>query len=157
MPDPVPGEGQGARLGHRSQDASAVGDPVKLLGGKETVSMVNDLISRRLFELDPNIRYVAVNQLGRIVEMEQNPNWPSHNPVETDRMEELIVNPAVLELAKRRGDLDLDGVRYVVMRYGVQYQLLFPFGEGHLSVGVESEADPTEVARKVAEALVLPI
>lgn len=63
------------------------------------------------FELDPNVRYVAVSQSGRIVEMGQNPKWPSYNPVETDRMEELIVNPVILELAKRRGDIDLDGIR----------------------------------------------
>jgi hypothetical protein len=73
-------------------------------------------ISNRLFELDSNIRYVAVNQRSRIVEMEQNPKWPSYNPPDTDRMEELIVNPVVLELAKRRGVLDLDGIRYVVIR-----------------------------------------
>lgn len=103
------------------------------------------------------IRYVAVNQKGRIVEMEQNPKWPSHNPEETDRMEELIVNPTILELTRRRGDLDLDGIRYVVIRYGLQYQLLFPYKEGHISVGVESKAEATNVAHKVARYLSLPI
>ena len=107
--------------------------------------------------MDPNIRYVAVNQSGRIVEMEQNPKWPSYNPAETDRMEELIVNPAILELAKRRGDLDLDGIRYVVIRYGLQYQLVFPYKQGHMSIGVESKANITEVAGKVARHLTLPI
>lgn len=107
-------------------------------------------LSSQLFELDPNIRYVAVNRKGRIVEMEQSPRWPSHNPADTDRMEELIVNPVVLDLAKRRGDLDLGGIRYVVIRYGSQYQLLFPFKEGHLSIGVDLGADVTEVADKVA-------
>ncbi len=115
-----------------------------------------ETISGQLFELDPNIRYVAVNQQGQIVEMEQNPRWPSYNPQDTDRMEELIVNPVVLELAKRRGDLDMDGILYVVIRYGVQYQLLFPFKEGHLSIGVELKADITEVAHKVAEHLAPP-
>ena len=60
-------------------------------------------ISSQLFELDLNIRYVAINQRGQIVEMEQNPRLPSYNPPDTDRMEELVVNPVVLELAKRRG------------------------------------------------------
>lgn len=114
-------------------------------------------ISAGLFDLDPNIRYVAVNQKGQIVEMEQNPKWPSYNPVDTDRMEEIIVNPVVLELVSRRGNLDLDGVHYVIIRYGLQYQLVFPFREGHLSIGVELRADITAVALKVAKLLHLPV
>jgi len=113
-------------------------------------------ISFSLLQLDPSIRYVAVNQKGQIVEMEQNPKWPSHNPSDTDRMEELIANPVILDLAKRRGDLDLDGIRYVVIRYGLQYQLLFPFQEGHISVGIELNTDVAEVATKIANHLRLP-
>lgn len=114
-------------------------------------------LGTKLFEVDENIRYVAVNQNGRIVEMEQNPRWPSHNPEDTDKLEELVVNPAVLDLTRRRGELDLDGLRYVVVRYGMQYQLLFPYRDGHLSVGVEHGSDVTDVARKVSERLGLPV
>ena len=78
---------------------------------------------------------------------------PSYNSCETDRIEELIVNPVVLELAARRGNLDMEGIRYVVIRYGTQYQLLMPYREGHLSVGVEKQDDPLEIAPKIAAAL----
>ena len=114
-------------------------------------------IAAQLFPLNPGIRYVAVNQRGRVMEMTQNPLLPSHNPHDTDRMEQLLVNPAVLELVRRRGELDLDGIRFVVIRYGPQYQLLFPFRQGHLSVGVELDADVTAVAGKVARRLRLAI
>jgi hypothetical protein len=70
-------------------------------------------------------------------------------------MEELIVNPIVLELAARRGNLDMDGIRYVVIRYGTQYQLLIPYGEGHLSIGVELQDDPVKIASKITGALKL--
>ncbi|MFY9552331.1 MAG: hypothetical protein WAU32_14380 [Thermoanaerobaculia bacterium] len=106
-----------------------------------------------LFPLDPHIRYVAVNQGGMITEMEQRAEWPSFNPQETDRMEELIVNPVVLEATKRRGDIDLDGVRYVIIRYGKQYQVVFPHGSGHVSVGVQLDADVAGIAEGIAEAL----
>jgi hypothetical protein len=106
-------------------------------------------LAPELFALSPQIRYVAVNQDREIVEMEQSPHWPSHNPAETDRMEELIVNPAILELATRRGVLDLDGIRFVVIRYGPQYQVLLPYAAGHVSIGVEPEARVTEVAETV--------
>ena len=112
-------------------------------------------LSARLFRMEPKIRYVAVNQAGRIVEMAQSPLHPSYNSCETDRIEELIVNPVVLELATRRGNLDMEGIRYVVIRYGTQYQLLMPYREGHLSVGVEKQDDPLEIARKITAALKL--
>ena len=110
-------------------------------------------LSERLFRLEPRIRYVALNQKGQIQEMRQSPRHPSTNPLESDRIEELIVNPAVLEIAARRGNIDMDGIRYVVIRYGTQYQLLLPYREGHLSIGVNLEDDPIEIARKVAAAL----
>jgi hypothetical protein len=112
-------------------------------------------LSTQLFRMEPKIRYVAVNQKGKIVEMEQSPSHPSYNPSETDRMEELIVNPIVLELAARRGNLDMDGTRYVVIRYGTQYQLLIPYREGHLSIGVELQDDPVQIASKITAALKL--
>jgi len=110
-------------------------------------------LSTRLFSVEPKIRYVAVNQKGRIVEMEQSGSHPTYNPPETDRMEELIVNPTVLEITSRRGSIDMDGIRYVVIRYGTQFQLIMPYLKGHLSIGVELEDDPVEIAGKVAGAL----
>jgi hypothetical protein len=116
-------------------------------------SPVEEKLSAQLFRMEPKIRYVGVNQNGKIVEMEQSPSHPSYNPCETDRMEELIVNPVMLELAARRGNLDMEGIRYVIIRYGTQYQLLMPYQEGHLSIGVEKQDDPVEIASKIAAAL----
>lgn len=110
-------------------------------------------LSECLFRLEPKIRYVALNQNGQIKEMRQSPLHPSYNPPESDRIEELIVNPIVLEITARRGNLDMDGIRYLIIRYGTQYQLLLPYRDGHLSIGVNLEDDPVEIARKVAAAL----
>lgn len=110
-------------------------------------------LASRLFPVDPMIRYVAVNRGGEIVEMEQRPGLRTVNPVESDRMEELIVNPIVLEAVRRRGNLDLDGVGWVLIRYGKLFEALFPYDGGHASVGIELSADAAEVARRVAETL----
>ncbi|MBI3885644.1 MAG: hypothetical protein HY302_07950 [Opitutae bacterium] len=114
-------------------------------------------LAPQLFALDPGIRYVAVNQGGRIVELTQRGSAPTNNPPETDRMEELFVNPTVLDLTRRRGELDLGGVRYVVVRYGPMFQLLLPYRAGHLSVGLELSVDPVAVARRIAGQLGLPV
>jgi len=122
-------------------------NPTNIAQGSE------EKLSERLFRLEPRIRYVALNQKGQIKEMRQSPLHPSHNPPESDRMEELIVNPIVLEITTRRGNLDMDGLRHVIIRYGTQYQLLLPYRDGHLSVGVNLEDDPVEIAQKVVAAL----
>jgi hypothetical protein len=114
-------------------------------------------LAPQLFALDQGIRYVAVVQGGRIVEMTQRGSTPTNNPHDTDRMEELLVNPTVLDLTRRRGELDLDGIRYVVVRYGPMFQLLLPFRQGHLSIGLELNTDPVAVAKVVAQKLGLPI
>ena len=115
--------------------------------------MAHEKLSPRLFQLAEGIRYVAVNLGGEIVEMEQHPAHPTFNPHDTDRMEELLVNPVVIDLTRRRGNLDLDGLRYVVIRYGLQYQLVLPYRDGHVSIGVERDADVIRVAERVAASL----
>jgi hypothetical protein len=110
-------------------------------------------LAPRLFAADPQIRYVAVNRRGRIVEMEQSAEWSSVNPTETDRMEELIVNPVVLEAVTRRGNLDLNGVRSVVIRYGLLDEVVLPYPDGHVSIGVQQGGDPLRVAEKAAAVL----
>jgi hypothetical protein len=104
-----------------------------------------------LLALDGRIRYVAVNQNGAIAEMLQ--RLPSFNPPETDRMEELVVNPVALELFARRGNLDLGGLRFVIVRYGLQFQVILPCASGHVSIGVEADGDPVAIAERVASAL----
>jgi hypothetical protein len=108
-------------------------------------------LASRLFPLDPHIRYVAENRGGTIVEMTQRPERPTLNPHETDRIEELIVNPVLLELVRRRGRLDLDGMRWVLIRYGTLYELVLPTDEGHVSVGIDLDADVAEVVQRVLE------
>ena len=110
-------------------------------------------IAATLFALDPHIRYVAVTLDDRIVEMEQSPNWPSANTSESDRMEELLVNPTVLDLVRRRGQIDLDGVQFVLIRYGALFQLVLPYRGGHVSVGIEPGPGVIEIVEKCTGAL----
>ncbi len=63
----------------------------------------------------------------------------------------------MLEITRRRDNIDINGIRYVIIRYGTQYQLLMSYKNGHISIGVESEDDPIEIAGKVAKHLKLPV
>lgn len=61
---------------------------------------------------------------------------------ETDRYEELLVNPAILLLTTRRGEIDCGGLDHLIVGYGNFHQLILPVADGHLSVAIEHNADP---------------
>src|SRR5512134_1623931 len=61
---------------------------------------------------------------------------------ETDRYEELLVNPAILLLTTRRGEIDCGGLDHIIVGYANFHQLIMPIENGHLSVAIERNADP---------------
>lgn len=97
-----------------------------------------------LFALSPDVRYVALLQ-GRTLELRERTGITGASAPETDRYEELLVNPAVLTLLGRRGELDCGGLDHVWIRYGNFWTGLFPLEDGHLNVGLEPQAVPTEL------------
>ncbi len=92
-----------------------------------------------LFEVSPAVRYVALYLGGELVSA-QRPGLVGASASESDRYEELIVNPTLLTLVTQRGNIDCGGARYVLVRYGQFFELVLPLGDGHLSVGLEPNA-----------------
>ncbi len=111
------------------------------------LSRVGDAVAA----LSDAVRYVAVLVGGRLVTKVAGER-PNASGSESDRYEELLVNPTILDLAKRRGDLGCGGLDHVVIRYGSFWQLLIPLRDGHLSVSIEPEADPVELVAPVRAA-----
>jgi hypothetical protein len=105
-----------------------------------------------IFGLGPHIRYVAFGE-GQRVETAQREGIADASDAGSDFFEELLVNPALLTLARQRGDLDCGGLRHVIVGYGNFNQVVVPAGSGHVSVCVERAADADGVARSVAELL----
>lgn len=114
----------------------------------------HDALIDRFLALFPDVRYVAVYQ-GGVLRSRERPGLSGASAGESDKYEELIVNPAVLTLVRQRGNIDCGGVRWVVIRYGNFFQCVFPVGDGHVSVALEPGADLGArlpiVAAKVAE------
>lgn len=105
----------------------------------------------RFFALSPDIRYVAT-YVGGDLRLEQRDGIAHASASESDRYEELIVNPTLLTLVRQRGNIDCGGARYVVVRYGSFFELVIPVTGGHVSIGIEATADPIAI-----EALVRPV
>lgn len=109
-------------------------------------------LQESIFGLGPHIRYVAFGA-GQDVTTAQREGVGDASAGSSDFFEELLVNPALLTLARQRGELDCGGLRHVIVGYGNFHQVVVPMpdGAGHVSVCVELDAEPNEVATRVAE------
>jgi hypothetical protein len=61
---------------------------------------------------------------------------------ESDKYEELLVNPALIKLASQRGNIDCGGLEYLIIRYGNFFVLLIPCKRGHVNFGIEPGTNP---------------
>jgi len=100
----------------------------------------HDALIERCLGLSPDIRYVAVYR-DEILRTRERAGLSGPSAAESDRYEELLVNPTALTLVRQRGNIDCGGVRYLVIRYGNFYQCVFPVSGGHVSVALEPGAD----------------
>ncbi|MRI56305.1 hypothetical protein D8770_20410 [Methylobacterium sp. DB1607] len=102
----------------------------------------------RIFELSNSIRYVALYIDGKLF-TKQRKGLIDVSSTESDRYEELLVNPILLKLAKQRGDIDCGGARYVIVGYGNFHQLVIDQPMGHISVCFEPSENPISFVDKI--------
>jgi hypothetical protein len=114
--------------------------------GKE-IPMIN-----KIFSLSQNVRYVAVYRNGELETMSKE-SITSASGSESDRYEELLVNPTLLTLTAQRGNIDCGGLEYLIIRYGNFFQFVLPTSWGHVSVCIEKDADPVAIGLKVKSLL----
>jgi hypothetical protein len=110
----------------------------------------------RVMALGAAIRYVALAHDADIVTRlrpDLKPGDGTTSSGESDRYEELLVNPAVLLLTQRRGKIDCGGLDHVVISYGNFHQLVIPLDDGHLSVAIERTADPLSFVAPIRRVL----
>ena len=116
------------------------------------VVRVGDPPFDELFGISPAVRYVAFAD-GQRVEMRQREGIEGPSSSESDRFEELLINPALLTLARQRGEIDCGGLEFVVVGYGNFRQLVVPLASGHVSISFELDADPIDHLGRVRGAL----
>lgn len=98
-------------------------------------------LAEGLFALSSDIRYVALGR-GQEVQLRERPGLSDASGSESDRYEELFVNPALVTLARQRGELDCGGLDYLIVAYGSFYQLIFPLDGWHASIAITRTGDP---------------
>lgn len=108
-------------------------------------------IIQSILHLSPVVRYVAVYRDGRL-ESNCRTDLAHASSSESDKYEEMIVNPTLLTLVRQRGNIDCGGLEYVVIRYGSFFEVVAPVAGGHVSVGLEPTADPLSLVPRILAA-----
>jgi hypothetical protein len=104
-----------------------------------------DSLISRLLNASDSVRYAAIYHNGQL-HTRSREGTAGASSSESDKYEELLVNPAILKLATQRGEIDCGGCRFVLIRYGNFFQLVRPWGTGHVSICIALEADPLALA-----------
>ena len=99
-----------------------------------------ELLKEKIFALSETIRYVAIYADDQLTSSER-PGIENTSSSESDKYEELIVNPTLLKLVTQRGNIDCGGAQFVIIRYGAFYEFVMAMKNGHVSVGMELTAD----------------
>ncbi len=101
-----------------------------------------------IFAISKDVRYVAIYRDGEL-ETRTKDNTEGASSSESDKYEELIVNPVMLKAATQRGDIDCGGLEFLLVRYGNFFQFILPTSWGHVSVCIEKNAEPIAIGHKV--------
>ena len=105
-----------------------------------------------IFSISEGIRYVAVYTGGKLVSSSRK-DLMNNSSSESDKYEEIIVNPTLLKLVIQRGNIDCGGTEFVLIRYGNFYEFVKPIGEGHISVGIQLSEDPLKIIASINEGM----
>jgi hypothetical protein len=111
-----------------------------------------DQLIDALLALSPHIRYVAIRQ-GAELTLRQRAGLAGTSDAESDRYEELLVNPTLLTLTTQRGNIDAGGLRYLLVRYGNFFQLILPTTGGQVSIALEPGAVSVELLEPITAIL----
>src|SRR5215831_13445045 len=98
------------------------------------------------------IRYVAIYNRHDVVS-KQRDNVSGSSSGDTDRYEELLVNPVLLTAARQRGNIDCGGLRFIIIAYGNFYQLIKEISLGHISICLEKKSNLTHLPGEIFEFL----
>jgi hypothetical protein len=109
-------------------------------------------VTQEILNASTQVRYAALYTNGKL-ETSAKAGVAGASAGESDKYEELLVNPAVLKLVTQRGDIDCGGARFAVIRDGNFYQWVKPVRGGHVSVCIDASADPVHTGESLVPIL----
>lgn len=98
------------------------------------------------------VRYVAIYSNDNLV-FKQRDSIENTSAAESDKYEELIVNPALLTLARQRGNIDCGGLDFILIEYGNFNQIIKEISGGHISICLDKYVDLTKELVRITDFL----
>ena len=99
---------------------------------------------KTIFSLSEGIRYIAIYTDGKLISSARE-DLQNASSSESDKYEELIVNPTLLKLVTQRGNIDCGGAQFVLIRYGHFFEFVKPVTKGHVSIGIQLNENPLDL------------
>jgi len=115
------------------------------------MNQTNNIIAT-LFNQFPDIRYLAIYSDKNLVSKQREETIDSSSG-ETDKYEELLVNPTLLTLASQRGNIDCGGLNYLIIGYGNFHQLVKSISSGHISICLNKNSDLNNLPNEIFDFL----
>ncbi len=97
-------------------------------------------VIEKMLESYQFIRYVAIYTNNELI-TKQRESISDNSSTESDKYEELIVNPTLLTLARQRGNIDCGGLDFLIISYGNFNQVIKEIRGGHISICLDKKAD----------------
>ena len=114
--------------------------------------MKADKLIERCFAASKDVRYVAVYINGDL-SLRERAGLAAASSSDSDRYEELLVNPTLIKLATQRGNIDCGGLKFLLVRYGNFFQFIYPLKNGHVSVALEPSCDANSITQVLINAI----
>jgi hypothetical protein len=111
-----------------------------------------DKVIDRCFAASKDVRYVAVYIDGDLSSRER-AGLSAASSSDSDKYEELLVNPTLIKLASQRGNIDCGGLKFLLVRYGNFFQFIYPLKNGHVSVALEPSCDTNSISQVLMDAI----
>ena len=105
-----------------------------------------------ILSISEGIRYVAIYKDGKLFSSSKG-DLQNASSSESDKYEELIVNPTLLKLVTQRGNIDCGGAEFVLIRYGYFFEFVKPISGGHVSVGIQLKENPLKLIPLIEDAI----
>jgi hypothetical protein len=105
-----------------------------------------------LFDRFPDIRYIAI-YVNNDLFSKQRDKIANSSSAESDKYEELIVNPTLLTLTRQRGNIDCGGLSFMMIGYGNFYQIIKEIDGGHISICLDKDLDLTKNLKEILDFL----
>lgn len=106
----------------------------------------------KISQISDSIRYVSIYK-DNILESWQQAGLNESSSSDSDKYEELLVNPTILKIAKQRGNIDCGGLDFVIIKYGNFFQLIQEIKGGHVSICIDKSTNPIEIESQINDVL----